>query len=66
MLTVAEKLKTVISQRGITYSAISRATGVPVNSISRSFLGKRKMTADEMIKICTFLNLDLNDFSESA
>ena len=61
METTAEKIKTLVSQKGITYAAISRETCIPIDALSKTFLGKRKLTAEEMVKICSFIGIDLND-----
>jgi len=62
-MTVAEQMKNLVESRGITYTFISEKTGIPVNSISRSFLGKRRFPADELILICNAIGVDLGDFS---
>lgn len=59
-----EKLKQLIDDKGITYTFISNKTGIPVNTISRSLSGKRKLPADEMISICKATGIDLSDFAE--
>ena len=59
-----EKLKQLIDDKGITYTFISNKTGIPVNTISRSLSGKRKLPADEMILICRATGIDLSDFVE--
>ncbi len=61
MENTAEKIRSVISRKGITYAAISRETQIPIDALSKTFLGKRKMTAEEMIKICNFISIDLDD-----
>ncbi len=58
-MKAAEKLKQLIDGRGITYTFISGKTGIPVNSISRSLNGKRRLPADEMIAICEATGIDL-------
>ena len=61
-MSAAERIKSVVESRGIKLTAISQATGIPIDAISRSFLGKRKMLADEFISICRFLDLDMTAF----
>lgn len=60
-MDVAIRLKNIIDDRGVKYIAISKATGIPVDAISRSFLGKRKMLADEFVAICDFLHISSDD-----
>ena len=58
---VAERLKEKIDSIGVSYSFISSKTGIPVDTISRVFLKKRTLKADEMIAICEAIGVDLND-----
>lgn len=60
-MNVAEKLKKIADERGIKYSAIASNTGIPVDLVSKSFLGKRKLIADEMLAICGYMNVDMID-----
>lgn len=63
-MTAAERMKTIIDERGVTYSFISRKTGISVDSISKSMAGKRKLPADELVKMCLLLNVDISAFAE--
>ena len=60
---VASRLKDLIDEKGVTYTFISEKTGIPIDALSRSFRGKRRLPADEMIAICKAINVDLRDFS---
>ena len=61
--TEAQKMKLLIEQKGITYTFISEKTGIPVDALSKSFLGKRRLPADEMISICREVGIDLSDLA---
>ena len=61
-MTAAERIREIIESKGISYTFISEKTGIPVNAISRSFLGKRRLPADEMVAICGVIGVDLGDF----
>lgn len=61
-MDVASKIKDIVDSRGVKITAISKATGIPVDAISRSLLGKRKMLAEEFVEICDFLELDMTAF----
>jgi DNA-binding Xre family transcriptional regulator len=65
-MNVAEKIRLIVEERGVKYTAISQATSIPVDAVSKSFLGKRKLLADEMLAICNFLHLDLSDLIDPA
>lgn len=60
-MTATQKLKAIIADKGITYSRISQKTGIPVDSLSKSFLGKRQLRAEELIAICKASDIDLGD-----
>ena len=62
-VTVAQKMRLLIEQKGITYTFISEKTGIPVDALSKSFLGKRRLPADEMISICREVGIDLSDLA---
>ena len=64
-MTTCENLKKIIKGRGITYSHISKVTGIPVDAISGSLNGKRVLKADEFISICTALHIDMDAFRKS-
>lgn len=63
---VAERIKELVEERGVTYTFISVKTGIPVNSISRTFLGKRRLPADEMVAICNAIGVDLPELNVST
>lgn len=52
--------------RGVKYTAISKATGIPIDAISRSFLGKRNMLAEEFVEICNFFEIGIDDLKDPA
>lgn len=60
-MTAAEIVKGLVESRGISYTFISEKTGIPINLISRSFLGKRRFPADEMILICNAIGIELGE-----
>ena len=62
----AEVLKEIIDGKGIKYTYIASKTGISVNNISRSLSGKRRLPADEMVKICVAVGIDLNEMVNSA
>lgn len=63
-MSVAEKIRVLIENRGITYTFISEKTGISVDAISRSMLGKRRLPADEMISICNAVGIDLKELQQ--
>lgn len=65
-MNVAQKLKSLVENKGVTYTFISEKTGISVDAISRSFLGKRKLPADEMVRICEAIGVDLTDLTAKS
>lgn len=60
-MSAAMQLKKMVEERGVTYTFLSNKTGISVDAISKNFMGKRRMLADEMISICMVMGIDLND-----
>ena len=66
MMKAAEFLSGEVNRRGVKYVAISKSTGIPVDALSKSFMGKRNLTADEMLKVSVFLGLNLGALNPVA
>ncbi len=62
---VAKALRELINSKGVKYSFISEKTGIPVNQISRSLMGKRRLPADEMVAICNAIGVDIGELLRS-
>lgn len=60
-MAVAARLKQLVDDKGVTYSFISSRTGIPVDAISKSLLGKRRLPADELVNICNVVGIELNE-----
>lgn len=58
-------IKKYIDENGIRYSFVADNVGMNRELFSRSMDGKRVLKADEFIKICILLSLDLEEFNES-
>lgn len=65
MKKVAEVIKGIIEEKGISYSFISSKTGITVDALSKTFLGKRRLLADEMVDICLCTGIDIDDIMSS-
>lgn len=61
---VFEKLKHLIEEKGMSYTFLSVRTGIPIDAISKSLMGKRKLLADEFIAICNAAHIDVKDFEQ--
>jgi len=60
-MCVAKALKSIVEERGTTYTFLSKKTGIKVDAISKSLSGKRRLPADEMVVLCRALGVDLHD-----
>lgn len=60
---VRAKIKDMLDiYEGVNLSSLSRATGLPVSTLSRVLSGDRKMTTFVIYKVCTALNVPLSTF----
>lgn len=65
-MSVAEKLKKYLDERGIRTSFVAEKAGMNAELLQRSLNGNRKLTADEFASICFVLGLDLGFFQNPA
>ena len=63
-MNTAEKLGRIIDAKGVKLTAIASATGIHVKALSQTFSNKRKLTADEFISICKFINVGLDEVKD--
>lgn len=61
-MNVNQKLNNFICERGIKQSYIAEQTGISKDAISKILRGKRKITADEFLRICNSVQIDPNIF----
>lgn len=55
-----------LEDNGITQAHLAERTGITTNAINLSLNGKRKLTADEYIKICDALKVPYDFFVEKS
>lgn len=51
-----------VSEVGISNSELARRIGMNKELLRRSLIGERKINADEFVKLCEQLELDIKDF----
>ena len=61
---ISNYLKEYFKARNISQCLIEKKTGIDRSKINLSFNGKTKLTAEELIKIATAFDLDLNKIKE--
>lgn len=57
------KVKKYLDEKGIKYSYLSEKAGIPMNMLSPTLNGKRKMSAEEYFRICEVLGLPAETFA---
>jgi transcriptional regulator with XRE-family HTH domain len=62
---ISNYLKKYFKENGITQQEVSDRTGIERPKVNLSLNGKRKLTADELIKIAIAFDLDLNKIKRS-
>lgn len=63
-MVVQGRVAQYIKAMGIKQSMIAKKTGLTDNMVSDILNGKRKMSADEFVRICKALEKNPNDFME--
>lgn len=62
---ISNYLKEYFKERNISQYEIERRTKIDRSKVNLSFNGKRKLTAEELIKIAIAFDLDLNKIKET-
>ena len=65
-MVVQSKVAQYLEGQGIKQSWLAQKTGLTDNMISGILNGKRKMTADEFVRICKAIGKNPNDFMEAG
>lgn len=65
-MVVQSKVAQYLEEHGIKQSWLAQETGLTDNMISGILNGKRKMTADEFVRICKAIGKNPNDFMEAG
>lgn len=60
-MNVANRLQEIIHDSGVSYTYIAKKTGITTNAISRSLSGKRRLSAEELVAICSVMQIDINN-----
>lgn len=61
---LGELIKRYLDENGIKYTFVANEIGVAKNVLSAMLSGKRKITAEEYISICTAIKVDTSYFAE--
>ena len=57
-------IKNYLDERGIKYSFVANEAGISNNVFSAMLSGKRKIVAEEFIRICFVMDIDTSYFAE--
>jgi transcriptional regulator with XRE-family HTH domain len=55
-------LKERMEFKGMDIKTLAKGAGMRAAAIEAVFEGRRKLTADELMRLCDVLSMDLNDF----
>ena len=61
-MDIEQKIKQYLTEHGIKLTFVSKASGISINHLSKTFNDKRCLKANEFISICNALNLNLEYF----
>ena len=56
------KIKEYISQKGLKLGAVAERAGIPLNTFSAMVNGKRRITVEEYVSICSALDVPFETF----
>lgn len=65
-MRVEEAIRQLIQEKGMKQTFIAKKLKVLPNTVSQTLLGKRKLSADELMKYCEILDLSPQDLYEYA
>lgn len=65
-MNIPKNIDVYLEKNGIKRNFLSKKTGITENALSLTFSGKRKMLADEYVKICNALGVSYNAFVDQA
>lgn len=60
---ISLKIKEYLDEKGIKYSYLSKKSGIPMNLLSPTLNGKRKLSVEEYFTICEVLGLPAETFA---
>ena len=61
-MEINKQLNEIAVSKGIKQIFIAEKTGLTADTVSKIFMGKRKIMADEFLTICAALELDPRNF----
>ncbi len=63
---ISNYLKEYFKKKNISQYEIERKTGISQSKVNLSLNGKRKLTAEELIKIAIAFDIDLNEIKKTS
>ena len=63
---LAERIKEYAAEMGIKQNAVAKAAGISASAMSEAMRGNRRLTAEEYVAICDFLNVPYSKFIDGA
>lgn len=63
-IDITKAVSDYVKHKGVTVTALSKATGIPYGALLPSITGRRKLRADEFLAICDFLEIAPEKFQQ--
>ncbi len=61
-MSINKYIASVVKERGLKIKALAERAGIPYDHLSKSLNCKRKLTGEELLKLCTYLEIDIKNF----
>ena len=65
-MNIVEVINKEVTARGMKLTVLANRSAVNVDLLSKSLRKKRKLKAEELIRLCRVLNLSLDDFKDDG
>ena len=65
-MRLAENIDTYLNEQGIKKKYVAEKSGISENALSLALKGKRRLLADEYVKICQILDVPFDQFVSGA
>ena len=62
-MDIQKQISMYMSDNGITISHVAKCTGITYELLRLSLNANRRMSADEFVKVCKCLGMEIRDFN---
>ena len=61
-MEINKYISSVVEKRGLKIKALAERVGIPYDYLAKSLNCKRRLTGEELVKLCTYLEIEIKDF----